>query len=218
MIDVLARHADVVQLATPGPMCMAALVAARMLRLPVVAQYHTEVADYAFARMFEHAVSSSELVAPIVELVLSSRPICCMAPCDGGRGRRAGGALRRRQRRASGAFARGVDLSLFRSGAPRSRCGAPRLRRGRWTDRAVRRAAVAREEPRRPARGVGARQRDASARDAGRGRRRPVRERARRPQHRRAPALRHGAELATQSSRPPTCSCSRARPRRSATS
>src|SRR5215467_8622551 len=38
---------DLVQLATPGPMGLAGLVAGRMLGLPVIAQYHTEVAEYA---------------------------------------------------------------------------------------------------------------------------------------------------------------------------
>src|SRR5262249_34882314 len=39
--------ADLVQLATPGPMGLAGLVAGRMLGLPVIAQYHTEVTEYA---------------------------------------------------------------------------------------------------------------------------------------------------------------------------
>jgi glycosyltransferase involved in cell wall biosynthesis len=43
----LSRSADLVQLATPGPMGIAGLIAARMLGLPVIAQYHTEVAEYA---------------------------------------------------------------------------------------------------------------------------------------------------------------------------
>jgi glycosyltransferase involved in cell wall biosynthesis len=47
LVDELARRADLVQLATPGPMGLAGLIAARMLGLPVIAQYHTEVADYA---------------------------------------------------------------------------------------------------------------------------------------------------------------------------
>lgn len=47
LVDHLAHTADLVQLATPGPMGLAGLVAARMLGLPVIAQYHTEVAEYA---------------------------------------------------------------------------------------------------------------------------------------------------------------------------
>ena len=47
LVEQLAQHADLVQLATPGPMGLAGLIAARMLGLPVIAQYHTEVADYA---------------------------------------------------------------------------------------------------------------------------------------------------------------------------
>jgi glycosyltransferase involved in cell wall biosynthesis len=45
-----AAHIDLVQCATPGPMGLAAMMAARHLHLPVCAQYHTEVAEYA-ARM-----------------------------------------------------------------------------------------------------------------------------------------------------------------------
>ena len=50
LVAWLTRNADIVQVATPGPMGIAGLIAARMLGLPVVAQYHTEVAEYA-ARM-----------------------------------------------------------------------------------------------------------------------------------------------------------------------
>lgn len=39
------RTADLVQLATPGPMGFGGLVAARLLGLPVLAQYHTEVPE-----------------------------------------------------------------------------------------------------------------------------------------------------------------------------
>ena len=47
LVAHLAKHADLVQLATPGPMGLAGLIAGRMLGLPVIAQYHTEVAEYA---------------------------------------------------------------------------------------------------------------------------------------------------------------------------
>ena len=47
LVGHLARTADLVQVATPGPMGLAGLIAARMLGLPVIAQYHTEVAEYA---------------------------------------------------------------------------------------------------------------------------------------------------------------------------
>ena len=50
LVAQLAAHADLVQLATPGPMGLAGLIAGRMLGLPVIGQYHTEVAEYA-ARM-----------------------------------------------------------------------------------------------------------------------------------------------------------------------
>jgi glycosyltransferase involved in cell wall biosynthesis len=43
----LSEHADMVQCSTPGPMGMIAMRAARRLGLPVIAQYHTEVAAYA---------------------------------------------------------------------------------------------------------------------------------------------------------------------------
>ena len=47
LVTYLAAHADLVQVATPGPMGLAGLIAARMLGLPVIGQYHTEVAEYA---------------------------------------------------------------------------------------------------------------------------------------------------------------------------
>lgn len=46
-----SAQVDVVQCATPGPMGVAGLATARTLGLPVVAQYHTEVSEYA-ARMW----------------------------------------------------------------------------------------------------------------------------------------------------------------------
>lgn len=41
------RHIDVVQVATPGPMGVAASIAGRLLGLPVIGQYHTDVPRYA---------------------------------------------------------------------------------------------------------------------------------------------------------------------------
>ena len=41
------EHVDIVQVATPGPMGVAAALAGRLLGLPVVGQYHTDVPRYA---------------------------------------------------------------------------------------------------------------------------------------------------------------------------
>jgi glycosyltransferase involved in cell wall biosynthesis len=73
----LSEHADIVQVATPGPMGIAGLMAARMLGLPVIAQYHTEVAEYA-ARM-----TGMPMVRMIVEPIVGwfyKQADLCLAP------------------------------------------------------------------------------------------------------------------------------------------
>lgn len=103
----LARNADLVQVATPGPMGMAAVIAARMLGLPLIAQYHTEVAEYA-ARM-----TGMAMLRPIIEPLVGwfyKQADVCLAPSQ---------AVA--QRLASFGIAddriwrvrRGVDLELF---------------------------------------------------------------------------------------------------------
>jgi len=73
----LARNADLVQLATPGPMGLAGLIAARMLGLPVLAQYHTEVPEYA-ARL-TGLPFVKDLVAPFVGWFYQQAELC-LAP------------------------------------------------------------------------------------------------------------------------------------------
>jgi len=75
----LARSADLVQLATPGPMGIAGLIAGRMLGLPVIAQYHTEVAEYA-GRMTGLPMVR-DLVGPIVGWFYR-QPELCLAPSE----------------------------------------------------------------------------------------------------------------------------------------
>jgi glycosyltransferase involved in cell wall biosynthesis len=107
LVAHLAAHADLVQLATPGPMGMAGLVAARMLGLPVIAQYHTEVAEYAGRVTGMPMVTS--LVAPLVGWFYRQAELC-LAPS----------AATAARLRALGVPAshvcrvpRGVDLALF---------------------------------------------------------------------------------------------------------
>lgn len=78
----LAAKADLVQIATPGPMGFFALRAARRLRLPVLAQYHTEVPQYA-ARQTGIA-STRRLVRPMVGR-LYRRAELCLAPSEAAR-------------------------------------------------------------------------------------------------------------------------------------
>jgi glycosyltransferase involved in cell wall biosynthesis len=73
----LTRNADIVQVATPGPMGIAGLIAARMLGLPVIAQYHTEVADYA-AQMTGLPMVKM-IVEPIVGWFYKQADVC-LAP------------------------------------------------------------------------------------------------------------------------------------------
>jgi glycosyltransferase involved in cell wall biosynthesis len=73
----LTRSADIVQVATPGPMGIAGLISARMLGLPVIAQYHTEVAEYA-ARMTGMPMVKM-IVEPIVGWFYKQADVC-LAP------------------------------------------------------------------------------------------------------------------------------------------
>lgn len=103
----LARHADLVQLATPGPMGLAGLIAARMLGLPVLAQYHTEVPEYA-ARL-TGLPFVKDLVAPFVGWFYQQAELC-LAPSQTVADRLAAlGVAAANIRRVR----RGVDLALF---------------------------------------------------------------------------------------------------------
>jgi glycosyltransferase involved in cell wall biosynthesis len=103
----LARSADIVQLATPGPMGIAGLIAGRMLGLPVIAQYHTEVAEYA-ARMTGLALLRT-IIEPIVGWFYKQADLC-LAPSQAVVDRLValGVPADRIQR-----IRRGVDLELF---------------------------------------------------------------------------------------------------------
>jgi len=103
----LARSADLVQLATPGPMGIAGLIAGRMLGLPVIAQYHTEVAEYA-GRM-TGLPFVRDLVGPLVGWFYRQAELC-LAPSEAVVQRLlALGVPAERVRR----IRRGVDLELF---------------------------------------------------------------------------------------------------------
>ena len=107
LVDHLARCTDLVQLATPGPMGIAGLIAARMLGLPVIAQYHTEVADYAAHMTGMPFVR--ELVGPIVGWFYQQADLC-LAPSAAVDKRLVElGVPRARIQRV----ARGVDPDLF---------------------------------------------------------------------------------------------------------
>jgi glycosyltransferase involved in cell wall biosynthesis len=103
----LARSADIVQIATPGPLGIAGLIAARMLGLPVIAQYHTEVAEYA-ARMTGMPMVRA-LVEPLVAWFYRQADVC-LAPSAAVVDRLTGfGIASDRVWRVR----RGVDLALF---------------------------------------------------------------------------------------------------------
>jgi glycosyltransferase involved in cell wall biosynthesis len=103
----LARSADLVQLATPGPMGIAGLIAGRMLGLPVIAQYHTEVAEYA-GRMTGLPMVR-DLVEPVVGWFYRQAELC-LAPSEAVVQRlRSFGVPAERICRIQ----RGVDLELF---------------------------------------------------------------------------------------------------------
>ncbi len=101
----LTRNADIVQLATPGPLGIAGLIAARMLHLPVLAQYHTEVAEFA-ARM-----TGMPMVKMIVEPIVGwfyKQADLCLAPSQAVEARLAALGVTNLCR-----VRRGVDLELF---------------------------------------------------------------------------------------------------------
>ncbi len=119
----LSRSADIVQIATPGPMGLAGLIAARMLGLPTLAQYHTEVADYA-AQMTGMPMIRG-MVEPLVGWVYKQADLC-LAPSDAVAKRLAAlGVAPHLTRR----IPRGVDLDLFHP-AKRDRAALARFELG----------------------------------------------------------------------------------------
>lgn len=98
---------DIVQCATPGPMGLAGLAAAKLLSLPVVAQYHTEVPEYATR------LSGDPVVGDVVGAVVAwfyRQADLCLAPSRTVVGRLE--ELGVRPHRIA-QIPRGVDLSLF---------------------------------------------------------------------------------------------------------
>ncbi len=79
LVAWLARSADVIQTSTPGPMGVAAVIAARMLGLPLIAQYHTEVAEFA-ARMTGMPMVRG-IVEPLVAWFYRQADVC-LAPSE----------------------------------------------------------------------------------------------------------------------------------------
>ncbi len=107
LVTWLARSVDLVQVATPGPMGLAGLIAGRMLGLPVIAQYHTEVAEYA-ARM-TGLPFLRDIVGSMVGWFYQQADLC-LAPSASVTQRLASfGVPADRVRRIQ----RGVDLALF---------------------------------------------------------------------------------------------------------
>ena len=139
----LARNADLVQLATPGPMGLAGLIAARMLGLPVLAQYHTEVPEYA-ARL-TGLPFVKDLVAPFVGWFYQQAELC-LAPSPPSPIAWSRSACPRRGSVACAAAS--ISRCSIRRAAI-ARCLARYGIARRCTGRAVRRPVVAREEPRR---------------------------------------------------------------------
>ena len=107
LVAHLAANADVVQLATPGPMGLAGLIAGRMLGLPVIGQYHTEVAEYA-ARLTGLPFVAG-LVSPFVGWFYRQVDLC-LAPSAAAAVRLAGLGVPGSQ---VWRVPRGVDLGLF---------------------------------------------------------------------------------------------------------
>ncbi len=107
LTTLLSRTADLVQVATPGPMGIAGLIAARMLGLPVLAQYHTEVPDYA-ARM-TRLPFVKRLVSPYVGWFYRQANVC-LAPSQATTDRLLELGIPSAQIQR---VQRGVDLALF---------------------------------------------------------------------------------------------------------
>lgn len=108
-LDVIAAHElDLVHVATPGPVGIAAFVAARILGLPVVGAYHTEFGVYA------RHLSGDAMLGDLVDLVVRQ----CCDHCDAVvvPSRSTVEAMARRGYQVDHAHVvpNGVDASLFR--------------------------------------------------------------------------------------------------------
>ena len=107
--DVLAcieaEHPDVVHVATPGPVGLCGLVVARLLGVPVVGSYHTELGPYALH------LTRDLLVAEATEVYVDwfyARCARVLAPTRG-----VAEALEARGMANVGVWGRGVDTTLF---------------------------------------------------------------------------------------------------------
>jgi glycosyltransferase involved in cell wall biosynthesis len=119
--DVLARvedeQPDVIHVATPGPVGFCGLAVARVLGVPVVGSYHTELGPYALH------LTRDPLVAEAIEVYVDwfySRCTTVLAPTRG-----VADALESRGLADVGVWGRGVDATLF---APERRDEALRAR------------------------------------------------------------------------------------------
>ena len=113
---------DAIHLVSPGPCGVAAAVIARVMELPVLGSYHTELAAYARLRSGDGALGRMATAAVGAFYgELPPRPVA-----EPGVGR---GAARPRDRRRQriGRWDRGVDLERFSPGAAgRRACSAAR--------------------------------------------------------------------------------------------
>ena len=150
--DVLERieaeRPDVIQVATPGPVGVCGLAVARLVGIPVVGSYHTELGPYALH------LTHDALVADAIDVYVDWFYRQCgtvLAPT-----RQVAEALRARapERRRLGPRRR---LRAVRSGAPGRRATAPTARRGRRRALPLGRPALAGEAHWRAARRVCAR-------------------------------------------------------------
>ena len=108
--DVLARveaqRPDVIHVATPGPVGLCGLVAARLLGIPLVGSYHTELGPYALH------LTRDLLVAEAADVYVDwfySQCATVLAPT-----RQVADALTARGLPEVGVWGRGVDCELFR--------------------------------------------------------------------------------------------------------
>jgi glycosyltransferase involved in cell wall biosynthesis len=108
-LDVIATHEfDLVHIATPGPVGIAAFVAARILGLPVVGAYHTEFGAYA-----QH-LSGDAMLGDLVDLVIRQCCDYCDAMVVPSRSTVEAMARRGYQVDRACVVPNGVDASLFR--------------------------------------------------------------------------------------------------------
>ena len=105
LVCVEAERPDVVHVATPGPVGVCGLVAARLLGIPVIGSYHTELGPYALH------LTKDVLVAQAMDIWVDwfyKQCAIVLAPTHA-----VAEALRARGHRRVEVWGRGVDTSLF---------------------------------------------------------------------------------------------------------